>query len=392
MNSLVPQPITLTGQVVSLEPLSMTHADALLEAAQSEEIWLHTLDKPRTTAAMHDYIARALGERDNKTGIPFAVRLIQTNRFIGSTRYVNIAPPRRGLEIGFTWYTPHYWRTAVNTECKYLLLKHAFETLRYIRVEFQANSENARSRAAILRLGATEEGTLRVRMVRGDGQRFDGLTPPLARALIRGGVHPNLLTTLGTLVVIASGVAFGFGDIRVGGALLLLSGVFDMLDGQVARQGGMTTTFGAFYDSTLDRVGEAAVFAGLAFYFLRGGVPPERALLGAGVALTALVASLLVSYTRARAEGLGVECKVGIAGRAERILLLGLPAVVFGGASTRDGALLFWIVVVLALVSAITVVQRVLHVARVASGVPRPPPSMKRETMPGVAAVRRKGP
>src|ERR1700694_1811763 len=175
MNSLVPQPITLTGQVVSLEPPSMTHADALLAAAHSEEIWLHTLDKPRTTEAMHDYIARALGERDNKTGIPFAVRLIQTNRFIGSTRYVNIAPPRRGLEIGFTWYTPHYWRTAVNTECKYLLLKHAFETLRYIRVEFQANSENARSRAAILRLGATEEGTLRARMVRRDGQRFDGV-------------------------------------------------------------------------------------------------------------------------------------------------------------------------------------------------------------------------
>ena len=216
---------------------------------------------------------------------------------------------------------------------------------------------------------------------------FVGLIGPLARALIRGGVHPNLITTLGTLVVIASGLAFGLGDIRLGGVLLLASGVFDILDGQVARQGGMTTTFGAFYDSTLDRLGEAAVFAGLAFYFLRGGVPPERALLGAGVALTALVASLLVSYTRARAEGLGVECTVGIAGRAERILLLGLPAVVFG----PDGALFFWIVVVLALVSAITVVQRVMHVARTASGVPRPPPSMKRETMPGVAAVRRKG-
>jgi CDP-diacylglycerol--glycerol-3-phosphate 3-phosphatidyltransferase len=216
---------------------------------------------------------------------------------------------------------------------------------------------------------------------------FVGLTAPLARALIRGGVHPNILTTLGTLVVIAAGVAFGFGDIRAGGVLLLISGVFDILDGQVARQGGMTTTFGAFYDSTLDRVGESAVFAGLAFYFLQGGLPPERALLGAGAALTALVASLLVSYTRARAEGLGVECKVGIAGRAERILLLGLPAIVLG----PDGTLLFWIVVVLALVSAITVVQRVLHVARTASGAPRPPPSMKRETMPGVAAVRRKG-
>lgn len=218
---------------------------------------------------------------------------------------------------------------------------------------------------------------------------FVGLTAPLARAFIRGGVHPNLITTLGTLVVIASGLAFGMGDVRLGGVLLLTSGVFDILDGQVARQGGMTTTFGAFYDSTLDRVGESAVFAGLAFYFLRGGVPADRAQLAAGIALIALVGSLLVSYTRARAEGLGVECKVGIAARAERILLLGLPAVFLGPGP--NGMLLFWIVVVLALVSAITVVQRVVHVARVAKGAPRPPPSPKRETLPGVGAVHRKG-
>jgi len=175
MNSLVPQPITLAGQAVNLEPLSMEHAEALLEAAQSEEILLHTLDKPRTIDAMQDYIARALGERDNKTAIPFAVRHIETNRFIGSTRYANIAPLRCGLEIGFTWYAPQFWRTAVNTECKYLLLKHAFETLQYIRVEFQAMVGNARSRAAILRLGAVEEGVLRSRMVRRNGQRFDSV-------------------------------------------------------------------------------------------------------------------------------------------------------------------------------------------------------------------------
>jgi N-acetyltransferase len=175
MNSPVPQPITLAGQAVSLEPLSMEHADALLEAAQSEEIWLHTLDKPQTMDAMQDYIARALGERDNGTGIPFAVRHIATNRFIGSTRYANIAPLRRGLEIGFTWYAPQFWRTSVNTECKYLLLKHAFETLRYIRVELQAMADNARSRAAILRLGAIEEGVLRSRIVRRNGQRFDSV-------------------------------------------------------------------------------------------------------------------------------------------------------------------------------------------------------------------------
>ncbi|MEX2156404.1 MAG: CDP-alcohol phosphatidyltransferase family protein [Gemmatimonadales bacterium] len=220
---------------------------------------------------------------------------------------------------------------------------------------------------------------------------FVGLTAPLARALIRGGVHPNVITTLGTLVVIASGVAFGFGDIRLGGVLLLTSGVFDILDGQVARQGGMTTTFGAFYDSTLDRVGESAVFAGLAIYFLRGGLPPDRVTLGVAAALAALAASLLVSYTRARAEALGVECKVGIASRAERILLLGLPAVLFGGGPGRNGILLFWIVVVLALVSAITVVQRVVHVARVASGAARPPPVARRETQPAVPAARRKG-
>lgn len=220
---------------------------------------------------------------------------------------------------------------------------------------------------------------------------FVSLIGPLARALIRGGVHPNVITTLGTLVVVASGVAFGFGDIRLGGVLLLASGVFDILDGQVAREGGMTTTFGAFYDSTLDRVGESAVFAGLAIYFLRGGLPPEWVTLGVAAAVAGLSASLIVSYARARAESLGVDCKVGIAARAERILLLGIPAVLFAGGIARNGLWLFWIVVVLALVSAITVVQRVVHVARVARGAPRPPPLPKRETLPGVAAVRRKG-
>src|ERR1700675_5070816 len=104
---------------------------------------------------------------------------------------------------------------------------------------------------------------------------FVALTGPVARALIRGNVNPNTLTTLGTLLVIASGVAFGYGAIRVGGVLLLLSGILDILDGQVARQGGKMTTFGAFYDSTLDRVGEGAVFAGLIFYFWNGPLPAE---------------------------------------------------------------------------------------------------------------------
>ncbi|HYU08270.1 MAG TPA: CDP-alcohol phosphatidyltransferase family protein [Gemmatimonadales bacterium] len=220
---------------------------------------------------------------------------------------------------------------------------------------------------------------------------FVGLTGPVARALIRGGVNPNTITTFGTLVVIGSGIAFGSGRIRLAGGLLLLSGVFDILDGQVARQGGKTTTFGAFYDSTLDRVGEGAVFAGLIFHFLTVGIPREIGAWSTAAALVALVASFLVSYTRARAEALGVECTVGIAARAERILLLGLPALFLGEGPWRRGVLLFWIVAVLAFVSAITVIQRVVHVARVARGAPPRSPIPKRETLPGVAAARRKG-
>jgi CDP-diacylglycerol--glycerol-3-phosphate 3-phosphatidyltransferase len=218
---------------------------------------------------------------------------------------------------------------------------------------------------------------------------FVGLTGPLARALIRAGVHPNTITTLGTLVVIGSGVAFGTGAIRLGGLLLLISGLFDLLDGQVARQGGKMTTFGAFYDSTLDRVGEGAVFTGLIFYFFIGPLSADMKPRAIAAGLVALVASLLVSYTRARAEALGVENKVGIAARAERILLLGLPALVLGAGPGRPGVVLFWIVAVLALASAITVIQRVVHVARVARGAPLPVP--KRETLPAIAAARRKG-
>jgi CDP-diacylglycerol--glycerol-3-phosphate 3-phosphatidyltransferase len=215
---------------------------------------------------------------------------------------------------------------------------------------------------------------------------FVRLVAPLARASIRAGIRPNVITTIGTLIVVGAGVAFGFGRVRLGGLLVLLSGIFDILDGQVARQGGMMTTFGAFYDSTLDRVGESAVFAGLAIYFERGGVPAAWQTVALGLALAGLAMSTLVSYARARAEGLGLECKVGIAPRAERIFFLGAPTLLFG--SGRNGMLLFWIVAILALAATITVVQRVLYVARIAETAPRQ--TVKRETLPGVA-TRRKG-
>src|SRR5438128_8733880 len=217
---------------------------------------------------------------------------------------------------------------------------------------------------------------------------FVRLVGPIARALVRSGVKPNVVTTVGTLVVLGAAAAFWRGAPHWGGALLLASGLLDILDGQVARQGGLTTTFGAFYDSTLDRVGESAIFGGIALWFQHGGVPAERAPLAVGLSIAALVSSLLVSYTRARAEGLGLEAKVGIAQRAERFVLLGVPTLFFGAGG--EGALLFWIIVVLAGATTITVLQRVVHVARVTGGdPPRVATATKRDTLPGRLAQRK---
>ena len=191
---------------------------------------------------------------------------------------------------------------------------------------------------------------------------FEGLLSPVVDRLIAGGVRPNTITTVATLVLVGSATAFAFGAVKLGGWLLLLSGVLDMLDGRVARGSGGVTEFGAFYDSTLDRVGESALFGGITIYFVRGGVTEPWTIVAVIAGLVALAAGLLVSYARARAEGLGLECKVGIAQRAERILGLGVPSVLFGGGP--DGLLLLGVVAVLALVAVVTVVQRIVHVRK----------------------------
>jgi phosphatidylinositol phosphate synthase len=214
---------------------------------------------------------------------------------------------------------------------------------------------------------------------------------PAIRGLIRAGVSPNLITTIGTAVLVGSGLAFGLGLVRVGGALLLLSGVGDMLDGRVARGGGGETPFGAFYDSTLDRLGEAALFGGIMLFFVRGHVAPVLVVPGLVVSLTALSAGLIVSYARARAEGLGLDCKVGMAQRAERIVGLGVPCLFVGAGP--EGWVLFGIVALLALAAAITVVQRIAHVysaTRVASAAAAERPVRKtqaRQLVPGAGEV-----
>ncbi len=169
------QPVTLAGRVIRLEPLSPAHVEDLLIAAQTAEIWRYTLDEPRTLDAMRDYIERAIDEREAGTALPFAVRHLATGRAIGSTRYAAISGANRGVEIGWTWYAPEFWRTSVNTEAKYLLLRHAFETLGCIRVELKTDARNTRSRAAIARLGAVEEGALRSKVIMRDGYRRDSV-------------------------------------------------------------------------------------------------------------------------------------------------------------------------------------------------------------------------
>jgi CDP-diacylglycerol--glycerol-3-phosphate 3-phosphatidyltransferase len=193
--------------------------------------------------------------------------------------------------------------------------------------------------------------------------RFDQLAALLARPLVAAGVSPNVITTVGTLVLVGSGVAYGSASVRVGGLLLLLSGACDMLDGKVARGTSQVTAFGAFYDSTLDRIGEAALFLGIAWYFVSGGIEPALAPLAMAVTFVAAGAGLIVSYARARAEGLGLDCKVGIAQRAERIVGLGGPTLLFGAGP--GGYLLFALVAALALLAVVTVVQRIAYVHRI---------------------------
>ena len=213
---------------------------------------------------------------------------------------------------------------------------------------------------------------------------------PLVERLVAWHVSPNALTTVGTTVLAGGALAFGTGSVRLGAALLLLSGLFDMLDGRVARATGGTTTFGAFYDSTLDRIGESALFLGIAAYFLQGGVVAAWRVAAVIIAVIALAGSLLVSYARARAEGLDLECKVGIAQRAERILGLGVPTLFFGAGP--DGLLLLALVSVLALVACITVVQRIVYVYRLTRSAPPPRTTQaRRVTPPELAPYSGKG-
>jgi N-acetyltransferase len=166
-------PVTLQGRHVTVEPLGAAHLDAVRAAANDGELWrlwYTSVPAPERTSA---WLAAALDMREKQGAMPFVVRDNTDGSLVGSTRYFNVDAVNRRLEIGHTWYAKRAQRTAINTECKLLLLTHAFETLRCIGVEFRTHWFNHASRTAIARLGAKQDGVLRNHQLMPDGSRRD---------------------------------------------------------------------------------------------------------------------------------------------------------------------------------------------------------------------------
>lgn len=182
----------------------------------------------------------------------------------------------------------------------------------------------------------------------------EGFRAPFARALGRLGISPNALTVLGYLLNLLVMYVLATGHLQLGGILVALASLFDGLDGAVAREMEQTSIFGAFLDSVTDRFSEGTVFLGLLLWYLRSTAQQELPLI-----YLAIFGSLMVSYTRARAEGLGIECKIGLLTRFERVALLAI------GLIAQQVRLALWVIAILANVTAI---QRIYHVWRVTRG------------------------
>lgn len=169
-------PVTLLGQVVRLEPLSEAHVPDLAAVGLDESIWRQMLyGNIDSEEKMRAFVRDMLARQERGTDLPFAVIHLASERAIGCTRYLEIQRRHRGIEIGGTWYGVAYQRTGVNTECKYLLLRHAFETLGCIRVQLKTDVRNARSRRAIERIGAIKEGIFRNHLIKLDGTVRDSV-------------------------------------------------------------------------------------------------------------------------------------------------------------------------------------------------------------------------
>lgn len=170
------RPVTLEGKIIRLEPLAESHCQDLIAVGNDERIWRYSVHgKVQTFEDMLAWIQKMLRFQAAGTDLPFAVIHLQAGKAIGVTRFSFIEPPHRHLEIGGTWYGVEYQGSGVNTEAKYLMLRHAFEYLGCIRVQLKTDARNLHSQRAIERLGAVKEGVLRQHMINPDGYRRDSV-------------------------------------------------------------------------------------------------------------------------------------------------------------------------------------------------------------------------
>ncbi len=166
-------PITLEGVQVRLAPIAPEHADGLWKAAQDESIWRWMLTRITSRAEAERYVAQALERQIKGDQLAFVTIAKATGEIVGSTRFDEITPEHRRVEIGWTWINPRWQRTVINTEAKYLMLRHAFEVWQCLRVQLKTDLLNEKSQRAIARLGAQREGVLRSHYIMPDGRRRD---------------------------------------------------------------------------------------------------------------------------------------------------------------------------------------------------------------------------
>jgi RimJ/RimL family protein N-acetyltransferase len=167
------EPVVLEGERVRLEPMRRDHLPALAQAGRYDELWKWTTANATTDVAMAEYMEAALAQAEARTGLPFVTIDKPSAAIVGSTRFGNIDPANRRAEIGWTWISPQFQRTYVNSEAKYLMLRHAFDVWDCVRVELKTDVLNEQSRAAMLRLGAVEEGVLRRHILTHSGRFRD---------------------------------------------------------------------------------------------------------------------------------------------------------------------------------------------------------------------------
>lgn len=170
-----PIPVILNGRYATLKPMHETHVEDLWAVAQDPAIWEFNPSPVRNIESMRQYVLYALSQQNEKKQLPFVISENKSGKIIGSTRFYDISIQHKGLSIGYTWLSPAFWRTSINTDCKFLLLSHAFDTLSAIRVQLKTDLRNIRSQNAIKRIGAKQEGIFRKHMILDSGLFRDSM-------------------------------------------------------------------------------------------------------------------------------------------------------------------------------------------------------------------------